>query len=90
MTGTIALDPQDELTMLITIDEDTTPTNTINAVDAVINPQTYDATNDVAGTRYLLTNDIGSSDGSTINKTTPWGTLVAQANDIIEKEIKRG
>ena len=85
VTGTIALDPQDELTMLITIDEDTTPTNTINAVDAVINPQTYNATNDVAGTRYLLTDDIGDSKTLDANKTTPWGSLVAQANDIIEK-----
>ena len=85
VTGTIALDPQDDFTMLITIDEDTTPTNTINAVDAVINPQTYDATNDVAGTRYLLTDDIGDSKTLDANKTTPWGSLVAQANDIIEK-----
>ena len=85
VTGTIALDPQDELTMLITIDDDTTPTNTINAVDAVINPQTHDATNDVAGTRYLLTDDIGDSKTLDANKTTPWGSLVAQTNDIVEK-----
>ena len=85
VTGTIALDPQDELTMLITIDDDTTPTNTINAVDAVINPQTHNATNDVAGTRYLLTDDIGDSKTLDANKTTPWGSLVAQTNDIVEK-----
>jgi len=85
VTGTIALDPQDEFTMLITIDEDTTPTNTINAVDAVINPTRFDPTNAPAGTRYLLTDDIGDRLTDTANKTTPWGTLVAQANDIVEK-----
>ena len=85
VTGTIALDPQDEFTMLITIDEDTTPTNTINAVDAVINPTRFDPTNAPAGTRYLLTDDIGDRLTATANKTTPWGNLVAQANDIVEK-----
>lgn len=85
VTGTIALDPQDEFTMLITIDEDTTPTNTINAVDAVINPTRFNPTGAPAGTRYLLTEDIGDRLTETANKTTPWGNLVAEANDIVEK-----
>jgi len=84
--GTIAIDPQDDNTMLFTVDQDSVPTNTINAVDAVINPQTFNPTGVVNGTRYLLTESVG--DDSTIiagNGASAWGTLVASANDIVEK-----
>ena len=84
--GTIAIDPQDDNTMLFTVDQDSVPTNTINAVDAVINPQTFNPTGVANGTRYLLTESVG--DDSTIiagNGASAWGTLVASANDIVEK-----
>ena len=61
------------------------PTNTINAVDKVINPTTYNPSGDANGTRYLLTDDIGDRLTETANKTTEWGKLVAKTNDIIEK-----
>ena len=83
--GTIAIDPQDDFVMMFSVDEDTVPTNTINAVDKVINPLTYNPSGDANGTRYLLTEDIGDRLTDTANKTTEWGNLVASANDIIEK-----
>jgi hypothetical protein len=107
--GTIAIDPQDEFTMLFTVDSDTVPTNTLRSVDAVINPLTYNPTGAPNGTRFLITEDIGSkinTDGKTASETdirasdddgTPsadtvpnyaeaWGTTIASANDIIEKD----
>ena len=107
--GTIAIDPQDEYTMLFTVDSDTVPTNTLRAVDAVINPLTYNPTGAPQGTRFLITEDIGNkknTDGKTASETdirasdddgTPsadtvpnyaeaWGTTIASANDIIEKD----
>ena len=107
--GTIAIDPQDEFSMLFTVDADTVPTNTLRSVDAVINPLTYNPTGAPNGTRFLITEDIGSkinTDGKTASETdirasdddgTPsadtvpnyaaaWGTTIASANDIIEKD----
>jgi len=87
VTGTVAIDPQDETTLLFTVDVDTVPTNTMNAVDAVINPLTFNPVNAPNGTRYLLTESIGSaSDDSTVNVgPSAWGNLIANANDIVEK-----
>ena len=107
--GTIAIDPQDEFTMLFTVDSDTVPTNTLRAVDAVINPLTYNPTGAPQGTRFLITEDIGNkknTDGKTASETdirasdddgnpsadtvpnyaAAWGTTIASANDIIEKD----
>jgi hypothetical protein len=36
------------------------PTNTLNPVNAVINPLTFDPTGVAVGTRYLITEDIGN------------------------------
>tara|TARA_B100001057_G_scaffold501026_1_gene619793 strand:- start:2264 stop:3748 length:1485 start_codon:yes stop_codon:yes gene_type:complete len=87
VSGTVAIDPQDEKTLLFTVDIDTTPTNTMNAVDAIINPLTFNPDGVANGTRYLLTEAIGSaSDDSTENNgPSAWGNLIASANDIIEK-----
>jgi len=54
--------------------------NSPGTFDAIINPQTYTPTHLVAGTRYLIIEDIGAQ-GVT---TEVWGSLVATANDIIE------
>lgn len=85
VTGTVALDPQDDQTMLFTVDSDTVPTNTLDPVDAVINPLTFDPSSAANGTRYLLTEDIGSNETELANRSV-WGDVVASANDIIEKE----
>ena len=84
VTGTCAIDPQDEHTLLFTVDSDTVPTNTLDPVDAIINPLTFDPTGVANGTRYLLTEDIGGANDA--GNHTAWGGVVAAANDIIEKE----
>ena len=82
--GTTVIDPTDATKLTWTIDTDTLPSTTLDAVDGVINPQTtYPGQNLAAaatGQRYLLTQDIGSSGASTV----AWGTTVAKAEDIIE------
>lgn len=109
VSGTVSIDPQDEFTLLLDLDTDSVPTNTLDAVDAVINPLTFNPSAATVGTRYLITEDIGAkknTDGKTAAETdirasdddgTPsadtvpnfasaWGTTVASANDIIEKQ----
>jgi hypothetical protein len=89
--GTIALNPNDNRLLIFDIDLDTAPQNTLDPVDAVINPLTsgpqqgLDSALD--GQRYLLTEATGSGTGS--NVATAWQgangrPLIAQANDIIE------
>ena len=89
--GTIALNPNDNRLLIFDIDPDTAPQNTLDPVDAVINPLTsgpqqgLDSALD--GQRYLLTEATGSGTGS--NVATAWQgangrPLIAQANDIIE------
>ena len=79
VVGTISVSPLDETILLLNIDSDTIPANTIPSVNKIINPLTFDAS--VAptnGTRYLITADIGDS-------TQYWqGGLNAQANDIVQ------
>jgi hypothetical protein len=89
--GTIALNPNDNRLLIFDIDPDTAPQNTLDPVDAVINPLTsgpqqgLDSALD--GQRYLLTEATGG--GTSSNVATAWQgangrPLIAQANDIIE------
>jgi hypothetical protein len=89
--GTIALNPNDNRLLIFDIDPDTAPQNTLDPVDAVINPLTsgpqqgLDSALD--GQRYLLTEATGGGTGS--NVAIAWQgangrPLIAQANDIIE------
>lgn len=80
--GTIALHPTDHNKLVFTIDSDSLPTNTISAVDKIIDPeQSYPGNNLPAvanGQRYLLVNPIPSD-------TNSFGTgFSANENDIIE------
>ena len=77
--------------MLLTVDEDTVPQNTMPPVNAVINPLTSAPSLGlpaaVAGQRYLLTEATGDSDNQ--YPAPAWlgpanRQLVARANDIIE------
>lgn len=79
VVGTISVSPLDETILLFNIDGDTIPANTIQSVNKIINPLTFDASATPAnGTRYLITADIGDS-------TQYWqGGLNAQANDIVQ------
>lgn len=92
----ISLDPADEFTMIMNTDSDTVASNTILAgrgtVDAVINPETYNPGTPVAGTRYLVLEDININqqfsepgyDGPDAWKNSDGSDFQAQANDIIE------
>jgi hypothetical protein len=91
VVGTVAYHPQNENILLWTVDVDTVPGNTLNPVNAIIDPQRSrvgadlnDASN---GTRYLLVNDYTTPDGAlpTYNWRGSDGVaLNAKANDIIE------
>lgn len=88
--GTIAYDPTDDRFLLFNIDEDSLPNNTLEPVNAVINPLRsgpgVGLDSSFLGQRYLLTESTGSWAGeSPIDWQGPGGErLVAQANDIIE------
>lgn len=92
----ISLDPTDDKTMLLNIDTDTVPSNTLiggrGTVDAVINPETYKPVNVAVGTRYLILEDININDsvgtpgydGPDAWKNFDNSDFQAHANDIIE------
>jgi len=85
LIGSITYHPADPNILLFTPIEDTMPINTIDAVDAIINPLNIDVDNALltpaAGTRYLLTDDIGAVENQFYSA---WGTVTAYQNDIIE------
>lgn len=88
--GTIAYDPTDDRFLLLDLDEDTVPANTLAPVNAVIDPLLSGPGAGLPpatlGQRYLLTNATGS-DASPIAPTAWEGLgipLVANANDIVE------
>ena len=84
--GTASYDPTDDRFLLLDIDEDTTPQNTLTPVNAVIDPLLAGPgaglSVAVVGQRYLILNDIG--DYNNPEPAIAWGVLVAKANDIIE------
>ena len=86
LIGLIMYHPTDPTVLLFDPIEDTMPSNTVTAIDAVINPVNVvvDSAllNPVAGTRYLLTDDVGSE--TNLHGSEVWGDLVAYSNDIIE------
>jgi hypothetical protein len=89
--GTVSLNPNDSRFLIYDIDADTAPQNTLEPVDAVINPM-FSGPQDgldsaMDGQRYLLTESTGSSTGN--NNPSAWvgangRPLVANANDIIQ------
>jgi hypothetical protein len=86
----ISLDPFDERRMLLNIDADTIPTNTIisgrGTVDAIVNPETYEPNNPAAGARYLILENIASdpTNGPNAWLNSNGSGFTANANDIIE------
>jgi len=84
IVGTIVLNPNDDRLLIYDIDPDTLPQNTLDPVDSVINPLVTGPNAGLPapenGTRYLIVEDIGSAEDSTI----AWGNVVAHANDIIQ------
>jgi hypothetical protein len=88
--GTVVLDPSDDRFLLFDVDIDTTPQNTLNPVDAVIDPLVSGPGSGlpiaVAGQRYLLTEGTGNFK-NTVSAVAWQGAgerpLIAQENDII-------
>lgn len=85
--GTVSFDPTDDRFMLFDVDIDTVPQNTLEPVNAVINPLISGPGVGLpaaeTGQRYLVLDDIGN-----LNNPLPpeaWGNnFQAYANDIIE------
>jgi hypothetical protein len=90
IVGTVALDPNDDRFLLFDVDIDTTPQNTLDPIDAIINPlasgpRPQDSV--LEGVRYLLTEDTGSADNPAPAEDWVGANgrgLIAQANDIVE------
>lgn len=84
IVGTIVPDPNDDRFLIYNIDPDTLPQNTMPPVKGIINPQLTGPNAGLPGpmpnTRYLIVENIGSDNASTV----AWGSLVANANDIIQ------
>jgi hypothetical protein len=93
VVGTVSTHPTDDTLLIFNADIDTLPANTLDAVDAIIDPTkvTVDAsiTAPSTGTRYLILKAVGNEDNTAANDAVAWqGTadepLVANAYDIIE------
>lgn len=91
--GTVSYHPTDDSLLLFNADSDTYPANTLDPIDAIVDPRKNTAvslaTSATTGTRYLILNGIGSFDsvlgtGPSAWKGTDGQDLVANANDIIE------
>ena len=81
IVGLISENPLSDTELLLTIDGDTVPVNTVYPIDAIINPEKSipggKLNVPVAGQRYLLLEPI--------NDVAAWGAgFFAHANDIIE------
>jgi len=96
IVATISLNPNNDNEMILNIDPDTIPSNTIlsgrGSVDAIVNPVTYSPSSLSAGTRYLILEGINNNDQfGTIGYQGPvsWrnadnSDFRANPNDIIE------
>lgn len=93
VVGTVAYHPADPHILLVTVDTDTIPTNTLSAVDAIVRPSKANSTTvqKTAGRRYLIIGDIvegignaDNTDGPDFWKNNNGSDFVAKANDIVQ------
>lgn len=90
IVGTVAYDPTDSHSLLFTPISSTLPTNTLPAVNAIIDPYNVAVNssilNPTVGTRYLILNPIGdaNSESAVAWAGSPGTNLIAKANDIIQ------
>lgn len=94
VVGTIAIDPTDGRFLLYSVDSDSVPPDTLDPVNAVINPLAsgpgVGLPNPEIGQRYLFTEATGSTDGYSVAWAgTDSQPLIAQANDIVEWDGSR-
>jgi hypothetical protein len=83
--GTIATHPTDSSLLLYTPFADTTPANTLGAINAIIDPVSVNVTNTIThpatGTRYLIVNPTANAAAW---RGSDNADLVANAHDIIQ------
>ena len=98
IVGTVAYHPSDDRFLLFTVDEDTIPTNTLTAIDAIVDPLRKGPGAGLpassAGQRYLFIESTGTVDDGNAEAwrgtDQPTGTpLEAKANDIVEYDGTR-
>ena len=91
--GTVSYHPTDDSILIFNVDVDTTPGNTLDPINAIIDPRKVTVNGDITtpstGTRYLILDAIGSFDTSNGDGPSAWHgadgqDLVANANDIIQ------
>lgn len=92
IAGTFSVNEADPTFLVIDLDVDTIPTNTLPAVTAIINPQKFSPkerfgsiANITTGTRYLMLEDVifsGNQDGP-----DGWKNLNGSGNDILANSI---
>ena len=93
--GTVAYHPSDDRILLFSVDADTLPPNTLQPINAVINPQRSGPGSGLPlaspGQRYLLTDNIGNKKNT--DPAPAWTengvALIADADDIIEYDGQR-
>jgi hypothetical protein len=93
IVGTVAYNPGNDTQLIFNADIDTYPANSLDAIDAIIDPRKNTAVDlaqsSVTGTRYLILNAIGSENNGALEGPSAWrgsdnADLIANANDIIE------
>jgi len=91
--GTVTYHPTDDTLLIFNVDVDTTPTNSLQPINAIIDPTKSSITTAItqpsSGTRYLILNPIGSFNnppgtGPALWRGTDGVDIVANANDIIQ------
>jgi len=95
IVATISLNPNNDNEMILNIDPDTIPSNTIisgrGTVDAIVNPLTYNPSSLSVGTRFLILEGINNNDqfggigyqGPSGWKNSDGSDFQANPNDII-------
>ena len=93
VVGTVSYHPTDDSLLIFNADIDTYPTNTLENINAIIDPRKVTVDSDIlspaTGVRYLLLNKIGTFENTPGTGAVAWRgsdglDLVANANDIIE------
>lgn len=93
VVGTVSYHPTDDSLLIFNADIDTYPSNSLDPIDAIIDPRKNTAValaqSAVNGTRYLILNAIGSDTNGALEGPSAWrgldnADLIAGANDIIE------
>lgn len=92
--ASVSVDPLNDSRMVLNIDSETIPSNTVIAgrttVDAIINPDTYNPIGTAAGTRFLILEDINKNAdmpgyvGPLAWQNKDGSDFRANANDIIQ------